>query len=355
MMNVKGTTLVGILIFLCWLIIGIQCVPVRCYAESSVSSYPFTINKRTFTADKGNLTMYTGDYLNDAFNLKISKKAKQYVKVVYSSSDIKIARINKSKGYVKGRKAGTVKLTARITYKGKTVKLFTRKLTVKKFKLSSKDCLKGKTIVGLGDSLMYGNILGNDVTWLNRLGKRYKMKVYNYGDNGNPIASVKGNPEVPMCIRYKSIIRNVKNPDIIIVEGGANDRRNNVPLGKNSSTSKCTFKGALNIIIRGLQKAYPNATIICMTNYRRYGTVKNNLGLKDKDYVRAMKEVCKARGILCYDNYYNLNAWTSDKNDRNWMDEGIYLGQSRNGHFSPEGYRYLMSVYDQYLHKVYEN
>ena len=34
------------------------------------------------------------------------------------------------------------------------------------------EILRGKTLVALGDSLIYGNKLGNEATWVNKLGKK---------------------------------------------------------------------------------------------------------------------------------------------------------------------------------------
>ena len=65
------------------------------------------------------------------------------------------------------------------------------------------DILEGKTLVALGDSLIYGSLLGNEATWVNKLAKKHRMTVYNHGKNGNPVAEQSIEPNiVPMCRRY---------------------------------------------------------------------------------------------------------------------------------------------------------
>ena len=66
--------------------------------------------------------------------------------------------------------------------------------------------LDGKTLAALGDSLIYGNLLGNEKTWVNLLGKKHGMRVLNYGENGGPVARQQLEPErVPMCDRCRQM------------------------------------------------------------------------------------------------------------------------------------------------------
>ena len=101
-------------------------------------------------------------------------------------------------------------------------------------------------------------------------------------------------------------------------------------------------------VISGLKKAYPDATIICMTNYDRFPS-KNARGYTDIDYVKAMQQVCKKQKVLCYDCYHNSPVRLRDAKTKRWADEGIYLGEAANGHFSPEGYDALVPAYERFL------
>ena len=112
------------------------------------------------------------------------------------------------------------------------------------------DILYGKTLVALGDSLFYGNKLGNEATWINKLGKKHNMTVYNYGINGNTVAMQEDEPKTPpMCVRYADM---ADGADYVVVLGGANDKRLHVPIGKDDDTDPHTFKGALNVLILGI-------------------------------------------------------------------------------------------------------
>lgn len=202
-----------------------------------------------------------------------------------------------------------------------------------------------KTLVALGDSLIHGSILGNDVTWVNKLAKKHFMEVYNYGINGNPIAAAEGSEHPPMCVRYQDM---VDHADYVVVLGGANDRRLNVPIGEDSDTDIKTFKGALNILIEGLVCKYPRAKILFMTNYHRLDRI-NGLGLGELPYVAAMEAICRLHSIPCFNNYYHCGLSFFHPAQLAWIDEGISLGKDVNHHFSDEAYTWLMNRYEALL------
>ena len=209
------------------------------------------------------------------------------------------------------------------------------------------DVLYGKTIVALGDSLIYGNKLGNEATWVNLLAKKHNMTVYNHGINGNTVAVQTVETKHPaMCVRYADM---EDGADYVVVLGGANDKRVHVPIGGNDSRDPTTFKGALNQLILGLTAKYPKAKILFMTNYNRWPS-KNNLGLSDIDYVIAMEEVCRKWSIPCYNNYYNCGLSFQNPAQLPWIDEGIVLGlEKENHHFSKEAYEWLLPRYEALL------
>ena len=208
------------------------------------------------------------------------------------------------------------------------------------------DLLYGKTLVAIGDSLIYGNKLGNEATWVNKLGKKHNMTVYNYGRNGNTVACQNAEKATPMCIRYADM---ADGADYVVVLGGANDKRLHVPIGENDSTDPYTFKGALNQLILGLTEKYPKAKILFMTNYNRWPS-KNNLGLTDIDYVLAMEDVCRKWSIPCYNNYYNCGLSFQNPHQLPWLDEALVLGEEKaNHHFSEEAYEWLLPRYEALL------
>lgn len=206
--------------------------------------------------------------------------------------------------------------------------------------------LTGKTIVALGDSLIYGSKLGNEVTWVNKLAKKHNMKLYNHGINGNPIAAQTVEPQrVPMCVRYAEM---EDGADYVVVLGGANDKRLHVPLGELDSEDTSTFCGALNVLILGLTAKYPRAKLLFLTNYDRWRS-KNKEGLSDIDYVDAMLAVCERWGIVCFDNYRHAGFSFHNPAQCAWIDEGCVLEGKSNRHFSDEGYDFLLTKYEALL------
>lgn len=208
------------------------------------------------------------------------------------------------------------------------------------------DILNGKTLVALGDSLFHGNKLGNEATWINKLGKKHNMTVYNYGINGNTVAVQDDEPKTPpMCIRYADM---AENADYVVVLGGANDKRLNVPIGHDDDIDPHTFKGALNVLILGITAKYPRAKVLFMTNYNRWPT-PNKLGISDIAYVEAMEDVCRKYAIPCFNNYYNSGISFQNPAHKPWVDEGLVLGIGENRHFSEEAYEWLLPKYEALL------
>ena len=210
----------------------------------------------------------------------------------------------------------------------------------------SDNILNGKKIGALGDSLINGNAIGYTYTAFYLIAQKNNMQYINYGLNGNPIArpsNYSGN--TPMSERYIDMDNDL---DYIIVLGGANDKRLNVPIETNSDITNETFKGALNVLIKGLLTKYPKKKILFMTNYNRYPDL-NSLGLTDIHYVDAMLEICALYGIPCFDNYRKSGVSWYTNLQSNWLDEGIYRGIAQNKHFSPDGYKFLATIYEGLL------
>ncbi len=152
------------------------------------------------------------------------------------------------------------------------------------------DILKGLTVNALGDSYFDGHGLDRSKVWLSLLANKYDIKMNNYGIGGSTVSNYVN--KNPMCVRYASMAKN--NADIVLLEGGRNDFNQSVPLGTADSRDTKTFSGALNVIIEGLKKKYPNAMIVCISNWNFPGT-KN--GLDYADYADAMEAVAKRQGV----------------------------------------------------------
>ncbi|MBQ7384209.1 MAG: SGNH/GDSL hydrolase family protein, partial [Clostridia bacterium] len=117
--------------------------------------------------------------------------------------------------------------------------------------------LEGLTINFLGDSYFEGHNMTNKhmYVWPAMLAQKYEMNFVNHGWNGSTVSAY-ATEKNPMVNRYVNLPDN--DPDIVIIEGGRNDFSQKVPMGTNGSTNKNTFKGALNVLISGVQEKYPD-------------------------------------------------------------------------------------------------
>lgn len=150
--------------------------------------------------------------------------------------------------------------------------------------------LEGLTMYAMGDSYFGGTSLGEPGTWVNLLGNKYRMHFVNYGIGGATVSDFVTNKN-PMVVRYKTMEKG--DADIILLEGGRNDRSVLVPMGTNDSRDSKTFLGALNIMIDDFLKTYPNAVIILVTPW--YNTGKTAQGTTNVTYADAMKKLVEYR------------------------------------------------------------
>ncbi len=148
------------------------------------------------------------------------------------------------------------------------------------------DILEGLEFYAIGDSYFGGSKLGQHQTWVNLMGTKYGMQFINFGVGGNTVGTFSGisSNSPAMADRYGAL---PDGGDIYLVEGGRNDRGKGVPIGKNTDNTNTTFKGALNIIIKGLRKNNPDALIVLVTAWSYKGNEKPS----NNDYADAMQEL----------------------------------------------------------------
>ena len=215
--------------------------------------------------------------------------------------------------------------------------------------------LNGKTIVALGDSLMYGAHLERNEPWLALLGEAYQMQAYNHGVSSTSVASSDITKAPAMWKRLRDEIT-YDHVDYFVLEGGGNDRRHNVPLGENHDNLADfgdvqgeipTFKGAINYIINTVKTRWPGCRMLLMTNVKRKMKA-NDLGLTDEAYVNAMVEMAKFRGIPYIDNYHDIGVDFRTPRLAGCVTDYDWAALPDN-HISAEGYRWLMPLYARKL------
>ena len=222
--------------------------------------------------------------------------------------------------------------------------------------LEGESGLYGKKMIVLGDSLTIGaesqGTLGR--TWIELLGEKYHMTVYNYGISGTKVSSG-GDAERTddMCRRIDDILAEHDTCDIFILMGGANDKNQNVPLGSISDTSDQTFRGAVREILHKVSEKYQkNCRVLAMTTYHRYDT-PNSIGIYEIEYVNAMLDACASLGVPCFNNYafsgLSLAEYDEGIPAYPWADSGLADGKDASHHFSAEAYEYLMPVYEHFI------
>jgi lysophospholipase L1-like esterase len=248
-----------------------------------------------------------------------------------------------------------------------TGKLFYRFGTAKKWVMGNasndyNNRLFNKKMVGLGDSLLYGQGLTpeqrENSTWFALLASQYGMTAYNYAHSGSSIAYDPTDVDPAMCVTIDTIITEHGNEDIdyFVLEGGANDTSNAIELGEltRANETKTTFYGALNYIISRIKSTWPKCRILLMTNYDRKVRTSPVSGYTDEYYVDAMVNFAHFRGIPVFDNYHDLGVSIRDYYD--WS-TGTYLDNwffpiASGQHISVGGYAWIAPIYAKKLESI---
>lgn len=190
--------------------------------------------------------------------------------------DVFCATMSSTAGYATAKEAGEALLANRSKYYG---------------------ILDGINMYAMGDSYFGGSAVRKGITWVNQMGNKYGMDYINYGIGGSTMSAYVTNKD-PMCLRYRTM---EKGPcDLILLEGGRNDRSVLVPIGTNDTRDIKTFKGAVNTMIDGMLKTYPDALIVLVTAW--YNTAKTSAGKSNVDFANALRELAEYRNdprVIC--------------------------------------------------------
>ena len=183
--------------------------------------------------------------------------------------------------------------------------------------ISNESVLKGKTMITLGDSIVYfddktagGETIKGYQGYLRDMG----MTVTNVGVAGAAIAYHPGS--------YTDIVETAQNTtfsgyDYVMVAGGTNDfgdRKS--PIGELNSTpyDNTTVIGALQIIIEKIISDKKNCKIFLMTPLKRTDipwNTANSLGKKMGDYADAIKLVGAFYSVPVLD-FFNMSGLNDD-------------------------------------------
>ena len=210
--------------------------------------------------------------------------------------------------------------------------------------------LMGITMYAMGDSYFGGSSLGKEGTWVNLLGGKYEMDFINYGIGGSTMSDYVTDKN-PMVIRYKNMAKG--DADVILLEGGRNDRSKEVPIGDLDSRDSKTFLGSINIMLDGMLKTYPNALIILVTPWYHTGKVAAT-GLSNVDYANAMRSLAEHRNdkrIVCL---YAADPNTIGVNMNDAAFRKKYcIAENDVSHLNLDGMKYVLTYMEQFIASEY--
>lgn len=209
--------------------------------------------------------------------------------------------------------------------------------------------LEGLTMYAMGDSYFGGSSLGKEVTWVNKLGNKYNMEYVNYGIGGSTMSDFVTNKE-PMVKRISRMKRGDAN--IVLLEGGRNDRSQQVPLGDRDSRDTKTFYGAVNYMIDFCREKYPNALIILVTAWKHSG--KTTSGYNNITYADVMLDIANYRNdphVVCL---YAADPELTGVD----MDDARFRAQycidaDDVSHLNDEGMNYVLPKIEKFIAEAY--
>lgn len=170
----------------------------------------------------------------------------------------------------------------------------------------------------IGDSIVYGSY-GNLV---GKIAERLGLSVArNYGIGGSRMARTQYDSQyTPVVLRYMDMS---DDADIIVVAAGTNDYSTQVPIGDPDSTDMTTFNGALNTIMDGLRKKYPDKLVVFTSILHRYND--KSLPITVDRYREAIAERCEAKHFVFYDSYrYSGFDFAKDYYAKVLTDDGLH-------------------------------
>lgn len=216
------------------------------------------------------------------------------------------------------------------------------------------DILDGIKMYAMGDSYFYGSGIGTNKAWPSILAKKYNMDYLNNGVGGSTVGVYDGYPEnkVPMVLRYDEALP-AGDVDLILFEGGRNDRSRKVPIGTDDSKDIYTFKGGLNVTLDGLQKKFPNAVIICVTPWNVLDSNGASEGYHGTtaDYAAAMVELCAKRNVPVI-NAADTRVIPVDMNNAEFRSR-YCIKPGDHSHLNEEGMKMVLPYFEKEIVRLY--
>ena len=212
---------------------------------------------------------------------------------------------------------------------------------------------EGKSAVFVGDSITYGS--KTKKVYYQYLKESMGLKsATSMSVSGASISATSdyGHTKQPLIDTYL----NIPAADLIVVFLGTNDYGHESPLGTMADTTDVSFYGALNVIIPGMQAAYPSSKIVFVTPIHRYGfgsskitgvafthdSTPNGHDATLGDYAAALKVACAAYGVDVIDLYEEYPLDPSDAAVRSqYMTDGL--------HPNADGHKMMADIMEEHI------
>ncbi|MCQ2428138.1 MAG: SGNH/GDSL hydrolase family protein [Clostridia bacterium] len=208
------------------------------------------------------------------------------------------------------------------------------------------DVLKDLRMYAIGDSYFAGPGLESTQVWPALLASKYGMKFLNYGIGGSTISNYTTEHN-PMVDRINKMSRT--SPDIVLFEGGRNDFNFLSPIGDEDSRDSRTFRGAIRLCIEKIHEMYPNALIVCITNWNYPGSH----GIADCfGYASVFEKTAGEYDYAVCINATDRNIIPVDASNEKFRTE-FFNEPTDVSHLNAAGMRYVVPYFEEQIAKSY--
>lgn len=231
------------------------------------------------------------------------------------------------------------------------------------------DPLQGKTAIFLGDSICAGTTVGEEnpyhgYGWAGLIGSEHAMAWENFGQNG---AVILGQEPTDRVLREQLLAakNRYETVDYILLEGGCNDayrlKWDAEKLGEISpdfeNFDENTFTGALELLLRDVKAAYPEAKIGYILTHKMGEAPFDAEHHVIRAYYERILAVCEKWQIPCLDLWQESSLDPSDPAQydpsltaQEAIDAGKFFVDAQ--HLTLEGYRQLLPLIEDFMKEL---
>ena len=199
------------------------------------------------------------------------------------------------------------------------------------------DPLAGKVINVLGDSYVKNHRRPVEEAWHYKVAEHHGMKYNNYGRNGGCVAfdRTKEGFGPSLLVRYKDMD---ENADLVLIIAGHND----VGMVGTSKDSLTMFTDSVAKLIDCIRVQCPKAKVAWCTPW-----YVDRAGFKP--VVKAIKKVCRKKGVAVLDNYSKKCVIKVRDDD---FRAKYFQGNNDTAHLNKNGHELFVPVGDAFIKKV---